>query len=136
MENRGITIRFLPEFGNVDVARAAVGGACVAAFSGRQAAGRTDEFLLAVTEAMNNAVEHSGARLVEIDLLMSPEAVTFRMHTEGDMFDPTKGASMPGMDGDDAPEGGFGMALMKELVDRMDYEYKDGRNTLTLEKRF
>jgi len=93
------------------------------------------DFCMAINEAMNNAVEHSGSPLVEIEILTDENCMTFRMRTCGKRFDPTGRAAFPDPDTlEDLPEGGYGLALIQAYVDHLDYEYRDGKNILTLKK--
>lgn len=135
MQEKVISLKFEPVFKNVDAARIAVHNACRERYPQPGADSLIDELLLAVTEAMNNAVEHAGAKEVEIELLAGPEGLVFRMITSGERFDPTAGIAFPDLDAaEELPEGGFGRALIAEMVDSMKYEYRGGRNILTLEK--
>jgi anti-sigma regulatory factor (Ser/Thr protein kinase) len=85
---------------------------------------------------MNNAAEHSKSDLIEVEVEASRPDVIFRMLTECDRFDPTENVSMPNLEEmEDLPEGGFGLALIKELIDDVRYEYADGKNVLTLRKK-
>ena len=132
-----ITISFVPDFGHVDLARAAITGITRAAFPGPDSENAADEFALAVAEAMNNAVEHSGADQVAINISTYAEKIVFEMRTRGRAFDPTADVSMPELEKDgELREGGWGRALVKELTDSSRYEYSGGLNVLTLEKKF
>ncbi len=135
MKEKIISLKFEPLFKNVDEARAAVHNACRERYRQPGAELLINELLLAVTEAMNNAVEHSGGKEVEVELFAGPEGLIFRMSTAGERFDPTAGIAFPDLDAaEELPEGGFGRALIAEMVDSMQYEYRGDRNILTLEK--
>jgi serine/threonine-protein kinase RsbW len=135
MDKKIISLKIEPSFGNVDAARVAVQTACKERYMQPGSDERIGDLLLAVTEAMNNAVEHSGAKEMEIELLAGQQGLIFRMITAGEQFDPTAGAAFPDLDAaDELPEGGFGRALIAEMVDSVKYEYNGGRNILTLEK--
>ena len=41
---------------------------------------------------------------------------------------------MPILDDNNLVEGGFGLAIIQELVDKVDYEYRDSKNILTIKK--
>lgn len=132
---RGLTMTFAPDFANVDLVRAAVQAICRENFATPGAAAATMDFCLAVTEALNNAVEHSGAPLIVTELSLSRSEALFRIATEGVPFDPTVAAAMP--DPDDPagmPDGGYGLSLMHELADTVTYHHEGGRNILTLGK--
>ena len=130
-----ISLKFEPVFKNVDAARIAVHNACRERYRHPAAEPLIGDMLIAVTEAMNNAVEHSGARELEIEMVAGHQSLIFRMITAGAQFDPTAGVAFPDLDAaEELPEGGFGRALIAEMVDSVKHEYSEGRNILTLEK--
>lgn len=137
MKNCKLSIEFEPAFENVDIVRSAIAGISQHAFPAPELQSLTMDFSLAVTEALNNAVEHSGTNDIVIELTVTAAAMIFKMKTNGVKFDPTTPVSFPALSfPDDLPEGGFGRAIMNEMVDRMAYEYQNGKNILTLEKIF
>ena len=137
MKNRKTTIEFEPTFENVDIIRSAISGICLQTFSAPELKPLSIDFTLAITEAMNNAVEHSGTERVVIELTVTATAMIFKMTTTGVEFDPTPRVPFPDLrSAEDMPEGGFGRAIMRELVDHATYEYQNGKNILTLEKTF
>jgi anti-sigma regulatory factor (Ser/Thr protein kinase) len=130
---RSLNMAFPADFASVDQARNRIQILCRDVFPTSTEA--VTDFCLAINEAMNNAVEHSGCPVVEIELQTDESSMTFRMRTSGKRFDPTRKASFPELDEQkDLPEGGYGLALIQAFVDRLDYEYRDGKNTLTLIK--
>ncbi len=134
MEKR-LSFQIAPSFENVDMVRKALKGLCQDTYSGAEAESRIGDLCLAATEAMNNAVEHSGAEKVEIEISADESKVVFRMMTKGEKFDPTAGVSMPVLgEGEELQEGGFGLAIIKEIMDLVRYEYVEGRNIMTLDK--
>jgi len=55
----------------------------------------------------------------------------------GIAFDPTEAAQADtSLSVEDRPIGGLGLLLVRELMDTINYERIDGRNTLTLIKRY
>lgn len=135
MGRRILSLTCKPVFKDVDSARIAVQNACKDQHPEPGAETLIRDLLLAATEAMNNAVEHSGSRDMEVEVFAEPQSLVFRMITAGERFDPTIGAAFPDLDAaEELPEGGFGRALIAEMVDNMKYEYVEGRNILTLEK--
>ncbi len=130
-----LSFQIVPTFENVDMVRRALMGFCRDSYRGEDAESRTGDLCLAATEAMNNAVEHSGAEKVEIEISADEAKVVFRIITKGKRFDPTVGVSMPVLgEGKELQEGGFGLAIIKEMVDSVRYEYVRGRNIMTLDK--
>ena len=124
-----------PDFHAVDMAREDIDKLLAQSFQSGQSDMKRLEFCLAVAEAMNNAVEHSGADQIEVDLSIEGDDAVFHMFTRGDPFDPTGSTEMPEMNDEDLPEGGFGMAIMNQLADEIKHEHKDGRNTLRIRKK-
>lgn len=137
MADRKVTIDFEPSCENVDIARAAILGICHQRFPAPELEHLSMDFALATTEAMVNAVEHSETKKVVVALTVTATAVIFEMITDGVTFNPTTPVPFPDITSPDkTPEGGFGLAIMKGLVDRMTYRYENGTNVLTLEKIF
>lgn len=133
---RKLNITFEPEFANVDKARVSIQKTLEAIYKGPESASGITDFCIAVVEAMNNAVEHSDAKTIDVEITAGDTETEFRLITKGKRFDPTIGIEMPDLDiSDDLPEGGFGLALIKELVDSLTYEYESGKNILILKKR-
>lgn len=135
MDEKIISMKFKPVFEDVDAARRAVDAACRQYYPKPESGQLIGDLLLAVTEAMNNAVEHSGAKEIEIEVTAGPQKLMFRIITAGALFDPTVGVAFPDLDdSEELPEGGFGRALIMEMADVVKYDYSEGRNILTFEK--
>lgn len=121
------------DFGSVDQARSALARACREAFPLEEEA--VSDLCIAASEAMNNAVEHSGSPTLELELSTGAEGLRFTLATSGAPFDPTGEARMPEPDeSGELPEGGYGLALIQACIDRMEYRHRDGKNVLTLVK--
>lgn len=124
-----------PSFERVSEARVAVQNFCKKHRPQPGADQLIGELLMAATEAMNNAVEHSGAKEVEIELIAGARSLVFRVMTAGKRFDPPADVAFPDLDGPGGlPEGGFGLAIIREMVDSVQYDYHDGKNIVTLIK--
>ena len=136
-DTRKLFISFEPTFGNVDMVRAAVRGVCTEFFQMADSAASIMDFCLIVTELVNNAVEHSNAQVIDVELVLSDHEAVFRLISEGAGFDPTPTVAMPSLEeGKDLPEGGYGLALIQALSDGMEYECQENKNTVTLRKTF
>ncbi|MDD5287016.1 MAG: ATP-binding protein [Desulfuromonadaceae bacterium] len=136
-DTRRLLITFEPAFGNVDMVRAAVRGICADFFKLACNAASIMDFCIIVTELLNNAVEHSSAKVLDIELILSDHEAVFRLISEGNGFDPTVTAVMPSLEPeDDLPEGGYGLALIQSLADGMEYERRENWNMVTLRKVF
>lgn len=96
---------------------------------------------LALDEALANSVNYaySAGSKGEIVLEASKEEgnVVFRLIDEGVPFDPTKEGSEPDVTSvaEDRPVGGLGIFLIKQMMDEITYERKDGRNILKMTKK-
>lgn len=95
---------------------------------------------LAVDEACTNIVEHSyqGQPDQVIDILCIQEAAGFiiTVMDDGPPFDPLKQSPPdPEMPLDHRKVGGWGVYLIKQLMDAVTYEYLNGRNHLRMTKR-
>jgi serine/threonine-protein kinase RsbW len=87
----------------------------------------------AVGEAFNNVVLHSyegqDEGIVEIEIQTRPDHISVELRDWGESFDPE---SVPLPDFDSLPESGFGIFIIKSL---MDVQYTPGKpNVLTLSK--
>jgi len=128
-------LTMVPIFEEVDVARKIAEEICEEYYAGAGLQEPIGDFLLAITEAMNNVVEHGQASHIEVELTALPARIVFVVRSDGRPFDPTQDVSMPDMgDSEGLPEGGFGRALILELLDEVRYEHKDGSNVLKLTK--
>lgn len=138
MNNTGrLFISCDPTFANVDMVRAAVRRVCTDFFQLADSATSIMDFCLIVTELMNNAVEHSKAQVLDVELILSDHEALFRLISDGTGFDPTTSTAMPSLDRDEnLPEGGYGLALIQALADGMEYECRESRNMVTLRKIF
>jgi anti-sigma regulatory factor (Ser/Thr protein kinase) len=131
-----LSLKLPPTFENVDKVRQAVQELCRGRYRQPGSEALLGDLLLAIAEAMNNAVEHSRATEMEIEVVAGARSLTFRMLTAGAPFDPTADSAFPDLEGPEGlPEGGFGRALVVALTDRVTYEYLQGRNVLTIEKQ-
>ena len=98
---------------------------------------------LAVEEALVNAMQYAYAEGTEgrVELSVSWHAAThqlvFVLTDSGQPFDPT-GMAMadPTLPLSKRSIGGLGLFLVRQLMDRVDYERRDGENRLTLVKNY
>ena len=96
---------------------------------------------LALDEALANSVNYaySNGSKGEIVLEASKEDgnVVFRLIDEGVPFDPTKESNEPDVTSvaEDRPVGGLGIFLIKQMMDEISYERKDGKNILKMTKK-
>lgn len=101
---------------------------------------RVDEVQIALTEAVNNVVEHAYADVVPGDVRIRgelyPERLWISIQDAGAPFQ--SGVLPEGKPADvnvpakDLPEGGFGWFLIRELASQVQYERSGGNNKLLL----
>lgn len=95
---------------------------------------------LCVVEAVNNNIKHAyhcqAGHLVEVDILLYPDRLTFRICDSGESMDPAKIApfSFDPAKVETLPERGMGIYILNSLMDEVHYETISGRNILTLIK--
>lgn len=96
--------------------------------------------LLAIEELVTNCIKYgyddAGEHTIIIRLSVADQILTVTVIDDGRPFDPL---ALPppdlSLDIKDRPIGGLGIFLLRKLADESHYEWRDGRNRLTLEKR-
>ncbi len=98
---------------------------------------KTNEISLALIEACINAFEHSETKSeVYIHFIISSENLTIKVIDKGKGFDSSK-ISIPNIEnkiGSDEKKRGWGIMLIKELMDSVNYESNEEGTTLTMIK--
>lgn len=99
----------------------------------------TMQLNLALEEAVVNVMTYGypeGTKgYVDISVQSESDSLTFVISDSGQPFDPTtKGDVDTTLPAEQRSIGGLGIHLVKQLMDSIQYEYKDGHNTLTLKK--
>jgi serine/threonine-protein kinase RsbW len=98
---------------------------------------KTNEISLALIEACINAFEHSESKSeVFIHFIISDESLTIKVIDKGKGFDSSK-ISIPNIEnklGSDEKKRGWGIMLIKELMDSVNFESNDQGTTLTMIK--
>ena len=90
----------------------------------------------AVVNVMSYAYPEGTKGYVDISALSESDCLTFVISDSGKPFDPTtKGEVDTTLPAEERSIGGLGIHLVKQLMDSVQYEYKDGHNVLTLKKR-
>jgi serine/threonine-protein kinase RsbW len=94
---------------------------------------------LATDEAVTNAILH-GYDGKEGDVRVIAEAddqeVIVIVEDHAPAFDPVSFVSRDvSMDGEDRPIGGLGLILIRNVMDEVSYEHRDGKNIFTMVKR-
>lgn len=101
--------------------------------------GTTASLNLALEEAVVNVMEYAypAGTLgdVEIDAMAEGETIKFILMDSGTPFDPTKKPEIDTtLSAEERSIGGLGIHLVRQIMDSVNYEYKDGKNVLTLKK--
>lgn len=98
---------------------------------------KTSEISMALIEACINAFEHSETKSeVFIHFIISDESLIIKVIDKGKGFDSSK-ISIPNIDnklGSDEKKRGWGIMLIKELMDSVNYESNEEGTTLTMIK--
>jgi serine/threonine-protein kinase RsbW len=102
------------------------------------------EVELSVVEMVNNSIEHAyqmaDSGWVEVSLASDGRQLRIEVSDGGRAMRPEvlEEAALPEVDPadrDGLPEGGMGLAIVKQLMDAVRYRRADGRNVLTMERR-
>lgn len=81
--------------------------------------------------------EGQGQATILIDADTEAKSVAITFEDEGIPYDPLKNEDPDiTLSADDRPIGGLGIFMVKKSMDDMTYEYKDGKNRLTIKKSF
>ena len=95
---------------------------------------------LAMEEAVVNVMDYAypeGVKgYVDIEVWADEQWLTFVITDSGKPFDPTtKGEVDITLSAEERDIGGLGIYLVRQMMDSIGYEYKDGHNVLTLKKK-
>ena len=95
------------------------------------------QIMSAFLEGFNNVVTHAypGTATGRVELLISvkTEYISLSLFDEGEGFD---FEAIPVPELDSLPEGGMGIYIMKNFMDRVEYKRDNEKNMLYLEKRY
>lgn len=81
--------------------------------------------------------EAEGEAVIYVEPGEGSSSVTITFEDEGIPYDPLKNEDPDiTLSADDRPIGGLGIFMVKKSMDEVSYEYKDGRNRLTIKKSF
>lgn len=96
---------------------------------------------LAIEEAVANVINYAYPEgvngKVTIEAKADQEQLHFIISDSGTPYDPTnRGDVDTNLNVAERPIGGLGIHLIRELMDTINYEYRDGNNILTLSKKY
>jgi anti-sigma regulatory factor (Ser/Thr protein kinase) len=91
------------------------------------------KLMIAVDEIYSNIVRYSGASEAQIRLTKEDDTVRLIFRDNGKPYDPMD-AKEPDVTAtvEDRAIGGLGIFMVRKMMDRVEYMYKDGQNVLTL----
>ena len=96
---------------------------------------------IAIDELFANIANYAyspevGEATVRVEVTQQPLAVIITFIDQGHPFDPLT-AQDPDitLSADDRPIGGLGIYMVKQSMDEISYEYRNGQNILTIKKR-
>lgn len=96
--------------------------------------GRTGTVCVAAAEVLTNAIRHAKGTLsgapMELIVEWGGEQLVIEFRYIGDYFHPPE--ELPETDFGAFPEGGFGLHIIRQATDRVEYLHKDGVNTIKL----
>lgn len=100
----------------------------------------TMQMNLAIEEAVVNVMDYAYPEgvegYVEVEVWADEQWLTFVITDSGKPFDPTtKGDVDVTLSAEERQIGGLGIYLVRQMMDSIGYEYKDGHNVLTLKKK-
>ena len=97
---------------------------------------------VAVDELFANIAHYAynpdtGYATVKVDVIKDPLSVEITFVDNGKPYDPlAKADPDTSLSVEDREIGGLGILIVKKSMDAVDYEYKDGKNILTIKKNF
>ena len=81
--------------------------------------------------------EAEGEAVIYVEPGEGSSSVTITFEDEGIPYDPLKNEDPDiTLSADDRPIGGLGIFMVKKSMNEVSYEYKDGKNRLTIKKSF
>lgn len=95
---------------------------------------------ICLTEALNNVIKHSyggdNSKAIDINVKKDPKSLEIEIIDTGS---PRTNLEIKDLDFDpndieNLPEGGMGLFIIKQLMDELSYNSKDGRNYFILKK--
>ena len=78
-----------------------------------------------------------GEAVISIEADKDAKSVSILFEDQGTPYDPLKNEDPDiTLSADERPIGGLGIFMVKKSMDEVSYEYKDGKNRLTISKSF
>jgi anti-sigma regulatory factor (Ser/Thr protein kinase) len=98
------------------------------------------QIIIAVEEIYTNIANYAyhpedGEATVLISIGENPLIVTLQFHDKGKPYNPLENLAPDiSCSVEERPIGGLGILIVKNCMDHIEYEYKDGKNILTIKK--
>ena len=90
---------------------------------------------VAVDELVTNILHYSGAKTLDVTCTVSDEAASITFSDDGIPYNPLEREDPDiTLSAEERSIGGLGIYMVKKTMDAMEYEYRDGRNVLTVTK--
>lgn len=92
-----------------------------------------EQLKMAVDEACTNVIEHAykgdSERPIDVSVIVQPDRLTVRIQDVGDSFDPAVYRQPDLVQfARNRKAGGFGVHIMRQLMDRVEYKSRGGKN--------
>lgn len=100
------------------------------------------QLAIALDELMSNVARYAympntGDITISVEIHNDPRRVVLTLTDRGIPYDPLlKPPPDTTLSADERQIGGLGIFIVKRTMDSMHYEYKDGKNIVTIEKKF
>jgi serine/threonine-protein kinase RsbW len=98
---------------------------------------KTGEISMAIIESCINAFEHSKTKEIYIHFIVSDDKLTVKVIDQGKGFDKSK-VEIPNIENKlkaDARKRGWGLQLVAELMDTVEYDSTESGTTVTMTKK-
>ena len=98
-----------------------------------------EQLKMAVDEACTNVIEHAykgeGERPIHVSVIVQPDRFTVRIQDVGDSFDPAVYREPDLVQfARNRKTGGFGVHIMRQLMDQVEYRTRGGKNECCMVK--
>ena len=91
---------------------------------------------LVVEELVVNIVDYAGSDYLDVETELDKESITLRFRDGGVPFNPLDKEPLDtSLSMDEREVGGMGIFFVINYMDKVEYEYKDGENVLTVRKK-
>lgn len=93
------------------------------------------QFNIAIDELCSNLLHYSGAHMIWVKCSIEDEFVSLVLKDDGKSFNLLESKNPDESDLADDAIGGYGIFMVKQMMDEVDYQYVDDKNIVTLTKK-